>query len=159
MPTFIYSVLINATPEKVFAHITDFSNHGSWYEYPWRVESRSPGAMGVGSQFRSIADDSFGKQIPDEISVTKYQSPTRFCFVCKDPRYPFPTVHEFTIRAQDSATLLERQFISKPGFPFNMLNPLVSVIEPFLGRTAMLRSMNKIKANMEGKKSGLPHPP
>ena len=148
MSTFTYTVQINSTPEKVFAHITEFANHGSWYEHPWRVETLSPAAMGVGSQFRSIADDPFGKQTPNEITVTEYQNPTRFCFTCKDPRLPERTVHEFTLNRQEGGTWLERKFTSKSPFPFNILIPWV--IEPFQGRPAMLRAMNKIKANVEG---------
>ena len=149
MPTFTYSVQINSTLEKVFAYITEFANHGSWYEYPWRLESFPPGAMSVGSRFRSIGDDAIGKQIPNEIIVTEYQPPTRFCFSCKDPRFPNPTMHEFTLMAQDGGTLLERKFTSNPGFPFDIVFKFV--IEPFQGRPAMLRSMTRIKAKLESK--------
>lgn len=147
MTTFTYTVQINAAPEKVFAHIAEFTNHGSWYEYPWRVEQVSPGAMAVGSQFRSIADDPFGKQNPNDITVTEYQSPTRFCFKCRDPRFPVPTEHEFTLTPQAGGTLLERKFTSQSPFPLSLLIPLV--IEPFQGRPAMLRAMNRIKAKVE----------
>ena len=149
MPTFIYDVNINSTPEKVFAHITEFANHDSWYEYPWRVESLSVGEIKLGSQFRSTGDDFIGKQIPNEIIVTEFQPPIRFCFRCTDLRFPNPTMHEFTLRSQPGSIVLERKFISNPGFPFNILFSLV--IEPFFGRPAMLRSMNKIKTNIEAK--------
>jgi uncharacterized protein YndB with AHSA1/START domain len=147
MPTFTYSVQINATPEKVFAYITEFSNHGAWYEYPWRIESTSPGPTGAGSTFRSIADDPFGKQTPNDITVSEFRAPARFCFTCTDPRFPEPTLHEFNLNSQAGGTFLERKFTSKPPFPINILIPYV--IEPLIGRPSMLRSMNKIKAAME----------
>ena len=149
MPVFTYTVQINSAPEKVFAHVSNFNNHGSWYEYPWRVETISRGAVGVGSQFRSIADDPFGKQTPNDITVTELQSPTRFCFTCRDPRFPERTMHEFTLKPQDGGTVLERKFTSKPAFPLSILIPLI--IEPFIARPAMMRSMKKIKAIVEGK--------
>ena len=149
MYTFTYTVQVNATPEKVFAHITDFTNHTKWYDFPWRVEKVPQGALVVGSKLQSVGDDPFGKQTPNDITVTEYQSPTRFAFNCKDPRFPDPTFHEFTLKAQDGGTFIERKFSAESPFPFNILIPYV--IEPFQGRPANLRAMNRIKSLVEGK--------
>jgi|GEM_PF-2310216 len=149
MSTFTYTVQINATPEKVFAHITEFANHGKWYDFPWRIERISQGAMAAGSQFRSHGDDPFGKDNPNEITVTEYQSPARFCFTCKDLRFPTPTRHEYTLKAQDGGTFVERKFMSESPFPMNIIIPYI--IEPLQGRPANLRAMNRIKSLVEGK--------
>ena len=147
MPIFNYKVQINASPDKVFAYITEFQNHAAWYEYAWRVETVSGGETRLGSQFRSVGDDPFGKQTPNEITVTEFEAPARFCFQCTDPRFPNPTLNEFTLKEQAGGTLLQRTFTSNPGFPFNLIFSLI--LEPFQGRPSMLRSMNKIKAHLE----------
>ncbi len=50
----VYTVSINAAPEKVWPLVANLDRQGEWSPKPYRVEWQSGGPNAVGSTFRSI---------------------------------------------------------------------------------------------------------
>ena len=57
-------ITINASLEKVFAYLADFTRHGEWAAHPLRIEQASQGPVGVGTSFTSVGHQ-FGRDTED----------------------------------------------------------------------------------------------
>ena len=139
--TNLFSVLINAKPEDVFAYVSDLARHSEWNE-GLKIEVVTSGPASVGSQYRSWGKPAY---LPNEIEITEFQPPTRFAFVAKQSGFN-DVNHEFTVHPKDGGTLIERALITGR----TLIGRLV--LWPLYGRPAMNKCMAALKAQMERSK-------
>jgi hypothetical protein len=141
----VVSVLINARPETVFPYISELPRHGEWAGGSFKIEATSPGPSGVGSTFRSVGDDPFGKNIPNELRVTEYQPFSRFGFVSRDARLG-DVSHQFTLTPQDGGTNVERKIWSEMS-PLTAL--LVRLFVTPSAQSQNQQALQRLKARVE----------
>ena len=133
-------VMLNAKPEEVFAYVSDLTHHPEWSGGPLKVEALTPGPVAVGSQYRSTG----GQQ--DRINVlqvTKLEPPSYFSFMAKDERMG-EILHEFTFKAQDGGTLMERKVTGIMPMPAAIL--FRAWLYPTRGKPLMDKAMANLKA-------------
>lgn len=145
-----FSVTIKAPQDKVFAYVSDLLHHPEWSGGLLRVEARSSGKVGVGSQYVSHGELLNEKERKNELQVTQFQPPNVFAFIAKDPGVG-EVQHTFTFETQGGETRVERKVgTSLPAvkaFLFRLM------IDPLVGNPMMRRSMSRLKDQLEGKTS------
>lgn len=106
LASFSVSIMIQATPENVFAYIADLTRHPEWASDPVQIVAITEKPVRVGSRYRSEAQ-SHGITFKAELVVTKYDPPVCFGFSGVDATGKFS--HEFKLIPQKGATLLKRK--------------------------------------------------
>lgn len=142
----IYSVAINAPPEKVFGYVSDLTRHPEWSGGKLKIEALTPGPVAVGSQYKSYGEVAGQQNRPNELRVTKLESPTHFAFVAKDPGFGEVT-NAFKFSPQGDGTLMERTLSMQ-------MNPVMAFafklfIRPLIGQPMMDKSFAALKARLE----------
>ncbi len=141
-----YTVLINASPEKVFAYVSDLTRHPEWSGGRLEVEAVSAGPVAVGSQYVSHGDLPMQKDRRNELRVTGMQRPSRFAFMVKDPGFG-DILHEFTFTPEGSSTRVERRTTLN-------VSPVMALmlrvfIHPAISKPMMQASLAALKARLE----------
>ena len=142
----LYSVVINAAPETVFNYVSNLSLHPEWSGGKLKIESLTPGPVGVGSAYKSYGEVAGQQNRPNELRVTIFEYPILFEFVAKDPGFGEVT-NEFKFTPQDGGTLMERTLSMD-------MNPLKAFafklfIRPLIGQPMMDKSFAALKDKLE----------
>lgn len=141
-----YRVLINASPEAVFAYVSDLTRHPEWSGGRLKIEALSPGPVTVGSRYLSHGDVAGQKDRPNQLRVTEYQPPTRFAFVAQDPDFG-EVPHEFSFTPQVGGTLLERTVtVTLPPLRAFIFR---TFILPLIGGPMMDKALGALKGKLE----------
>ncbi len=100
MARYSQEITINASPDAVFAYVSDMTKHGEWGSHQVEVKATSPAAAGVGATFEST-QHLFGTQ-HEKQTITAHEPPRRFVFQATGTLGL--AEHTFDIAAQDGAT-------------------------------------------------------
>lgn len=142
----IYTVEINAAPETVFNYVSDLTRHPEWSGGKLKIEALTPGPVGVGSAYQSHGEVAGQQNRPNKLRVTKFEPPTLFEFVAKDPGFG-EVVNSFKFTPQKGGTLMERTLSMH-------MNPLKAFafklfIRPLIGQPMMDKSFAALKTKLE----------
>ena len=142
----IYSVVINAAPETVFNYVSALTRHPEWSGGKLKIEALTPEPVGVGSAYKSYGEVAGQQNRPNELRVTKLESPTLFEFVAKDPDFG-EVINTFKFTPQKGGTLMERTL------SMNM-NPVLAFafklfIRPLIGQPMMDKAFSMLKSRLE----------
>ena len=74
-----FSALIDRPQKDVFAFVTNPNNMPKWNSAVVSLEQITPGAMAVGSKFKSVGE-MMGRRIEGEMQVTAYEPDTKCGF-------------------------------------------------------------------------------
>ena len=141
-----YRVFIHAAPEKVFAYVSDLTRHPEWSGGKLRIESLTTAPVGVGSKYKSFGEVAVQQNRPNELLVTRYESPTQFTFTAQDPDFG-EVINDFKFIPQEGRTLMERTLSMK-------MNPLMAFafkffIRPLIGQPMMDKAFARLKEKLE----------
>ena len=139
-----YSVFINATPEDVFAYVSDLSKHGEWADDPLEITAADEADIAVGKRYRSTVEFR-GKTVIGEQTVTEYEPSRRFAFHVEDSTSKHD--HTFTFTPQDEGTLMERTAIGQWSFGTWLLAATIGGL--LIGKPAMKSAFAKLKERLE----------
>ena len=111
-----------------------------------KIEALTPGPAGVGSAYNSYGEVAGQQNRPNELRVTKFELPTLFEFVAKDPGFG-EVVNAFKFTPEKGGTLMERTLSMT-------MNPLKAFvfklfIRPLIGQPMMDKSFAALKAKLE----------
>ena len=86
------------------------------------------------------------KNRPNELLVTRFQTPTQFTFTAQDPDFG-EVVNDFKFTSQDGGTLIERTLSMK-------MNPFMAFafrlfIRPLIGQPMMDKAFARLRENLE----------
>ena len=104
--SFHVSTDIHASPEAVFAYVSDLTKHGEWSANPVHIQPLGPETVAIGSRYHSHAQLN-NLQFETDLIVTDYLPPTRFGFSGEDSTGKFQ--HLFIIQPGPSGAHLERR--------------------------------------------------
>jgi Polyketide cyclase / dehydrase and lipid transport len=104
--SFHVSIDIHASPQAVFAYVSDLTKHGEWSANPVQIQPLVSGPVVVGSRYHSHAQLN-NLQFETDLVITDYVPPTRFGFSGEDSTGKFQ--HLFIIQPTPNGTHLERQ--------------------------------------------------
>jgi uncharacterized protein YndB with AHSA1/START domain len=141
-----HSILVNAPLQPAFDYVSDLTRHPEWSGGELKIEEVTPGAIGVGKEYRSRGEVAVQKDRPNTVRVSKYEPPRTFGFVANDPDVG-DVSHVFTFTEQNGGVLIERAMTLS-------LNPLVAFlfrifVYPFVGSPSMNKSLAKLKEKLE----------
>ena len=137
-------ILIDASPEVVFAYLADLSRHGEWATHPGLViEPEADGPVGVGSRFVSHGHQ-FGQEMTDVLTVTGYSTPRELSFESAGKGGVWRHSFELT-PAVPGTRLVKRMDGVKGPLAVKLLTPLIS-----LGLSKRLyKDLERIKARIK----------
>lgn len=153
MPKVTKEATIAASPDVVFAYLSDIGKHQEWAKHPIEIHRTSDGPIGVGSTWES--DAKMMGHHHAKIAVTEYTPNQRFAFEAEDDTGRFR--HIFAFSPDGSGTRLVRSAEMLSG---NMVSKvLATVMMPTLGSRIAGEDMAKIKMKLEASPSaGAPAP-
>lgn len=146
-PTTTWTVTIKATPDAVWAILSDITRHGEWSPTAYRAQKTSEGPVGVGATCEAHGWlPGKGKDFRNDVTITAFDPGKRLAFDAKDPRGPV-VPSDFIMTAQNDGTRVERSMtMQKPDGFQGFLWP---VIFPMLVETAIQKNLNRFKKLVE----------
>ena len=142
----VYRTHIEASPEDVFAYVSDLSRHPEWSGTPLRIEKIEDGSEGgVGARFRSVGF-MLRKERENELKVTEVDSPNRFVFTAQDSGLG-EIVHTFEFTPDGNGTRMVRTVAIPMSAMMGVMNMLV--IRPFIAGRHMSKAFKSLKEHLE----------
>jgi uncharacterized protein YndB with AHSA1/START domain len=145
MPVGTWTVIVDRTPEEVYAYLTDLSRHAEWSPKPYSVEPVTEGPIHVGSRFRSVGWVPRDPNHVNEVEITELHSPSRFAFTAWEQDQAFKS--EFTLTPVDGGTQIVRTMdMPKPAGALGVAFPVIfrTVVKP-----GVQKGMDMLKAKLE----------
>jgi uncharacterized protein YndB with AHSA1/START domain len=140
------SIVVDSTPEQVFAYLTDLDRQHEWSPGDFRVENLSDPELKVGTTWTS-----YGFQPPNthdhrnDATVTEYVPGERFAFDVIDGSDTHQ--YSYTLTAVDGGTQLDRVMeMPKPGGPQGIA---VEGVAKMIIKPGMQKNLEKLKKHVE----------
>ena len=140
----VATVHVHASPDAVFAYLSDLSRHREWTAEPSAADPVDDAPVAKGKRYAS--NNMFmGKPLVDNLEVTVVEPPTRFGFVARGPQAVVD--HVFTVRAEGADTVVERTstVVQMPAF-LKLIFPLIYAV---IGRKSDQKSLQQFKDRVE----------
>ncbi len=137
-----YQVQVNATPEKVFAYLSDLEKHPEWAHCD-EVKKTSEGPVGVGASYASRGKN-LGITAKEEVEVTEHHPNERFAWRAKGAmgmRFGW----SFEMKPEEGGTLIIERF--EP--PTGLLPSIIIRLAESPTRKAMQEGLARIKERLE----------
>ncbi len=134
---------IDASPEKVFAYVSDLTTNGDWSADPLEIEAVSDDPIGVGSEYRSVAQFR-GGIVNSTLRVTEYEPSSRFSFEGTEPDSIH--THEFTFAPEDGGTRMER--VTSHNLPFTTWVLFKTIGWMMVGKPGMAKAYEQLQAKL-----------
>lgn len=142
MATMEFQVQISASPEEVFAYLSDLEKHPEWSHCD-EVKKTSEGPVAVGSTYASRGKN-LGITAKEAVEVTDYQPNERFAWRAAGAM-GMKFGWSFEMRPQDGGTLLIERF--EP--PTGLLPSIILKLAGASTRKAMQEGLARIKEKLE----------
>jgi carbon monoxide dehydrogenase subunit G len=116
-----HTVVVERSPDEVFAYLTDLSEVTAWQS--GSVEVREPeGSLGVGSTYVQVLKF-LGKQIETTLEVVEFEPGRRFALKTRSGPIPFEVRH--TLEPAGNGTRLKVTLEGEPGGFFKLAEGIV----------------------------------
>ena len=138
------SIHVNVPPAVAFANVADLTRHNEWNP-GLKVTAISEGPTTVGSLFQTVGHV-MGREIHDDLCVTKYQPPACFAFFVKSGLGGEELTHEFMLQPKDGGTLVTRTAMATVPLLLKLLAPIFAA---FGIRSEHIKSLERLKAKLE----------
>ena len=115
------SVVIETTPDRVFAALTDVASQTDWARGPEEIRNLSESPARMGTTWQQVGKI-VGKSLVAECQVDRYEENRTFGFSGDKP-FPFRVVWELAPNGSGTEVTMTGQF--EPGGFFKMAAPLL----------------------------------
>ena len=148
MPQFetVMSTSIDATPEAVFASVSELGRHGEWAANPLKVEQVSEGPVAVGSEFKSSVHF-MGKDVNAAIKVTALDAPKTLGFSCGDSTGSY--VHTYSVAPRGNGSEVEHRLRGQVSLVNYIILKTFGI--QFIGKPGGRKFFSNLKASVEQK--------
>ncbi len=136
-------VQISASPEEVFAYLSDLEKHPEW-SHCMEIEKTSEGQVGVGASYRSKGKN-FGITANETVEVMEHQPNERFGWRTTGAM-GMKFGWSFELSPQEGGTLLIERF--EP--PSGLVGSFINMATGSSTRKAMREGLDRIKERLEG---------
>lgn len=138
--------VINASPERVFAHATNVESWAEIVPAIDKVELLTPGPIQVGSRFRETRT-MMGREATEEMEFLVLDSPNEYVLGAESHGCRYRT--SFTLTPEGEATRLTMTFQSEPLTRFAKV--MSFMMKPFMKKLLDLcaKDLDAIKAHIE----------
>ena len=135
-------IFIQAPPDKVFAAMSDLTQHVKWGAHELKIEAAEEGPAKVGSAYTSLHVKA---KEADKVTVTELLPNERFGFHVVMPN-GMALQHIITVTPQGDGTLVTRKGkVTKIPLVMIIMKPLI----PLLARGMTKKFLNNMKAELE----------
>jgi uncharacterized protein YndB with AHSA1/START domain len=139
------SIDIAAPPDQVYAYLADFARHSEWSMSVTALEQVTPGAVGVGTEFKS--SESLPQEFVSFARITALDAPARVAWESTDHQV-FRTSWEFITSPKAGGTHLVQRVTFYPISAFgNEFLPVRQLQVP----PENVKSLGRIKEILERK--------
>ena len=116
-------IVVNAPPDKVFAAISDLTQHSEFSAHDLNIEPVEEGAVEVGKRYTSA----HGTKNPDKVTVTELVPNDRISFHVELPN-GLQVDHTMTVGPSGDGTLVTRnqKIVATPGM-FKLMRPIITL--------------------------------
>lgn len=143
MATIESQLQIRASPEEVFAYLSDLEKHPEW-SHCMEIKKTSEGPVGVGATYQSKGKN-FGITANETVEVTEHRPSGRFAWLTTGA-FGWKFGWSFEMQPQEGGTLLIERFDPPTGFGASLINALAGSST----RRAMEEGLANIKEKLEG---------
>jgi uncharacterized protein YndB with AHSA1/START domain len=143
MTRFQASIDLKATPEAVFAYVSDLTRHSEWAGNRLLIEPLTGATSGRGARFQSRGRQG-GIDVLNELTITEYGPPHRFAFEAAGREGRM--LHTFTLAPVEGGVRLTKAM--------EVLNtrPVLRLATPLFALTVLrnlAKDLRRIKARLE----------
>ncbi len=142
MATVESQLQISASPEEVFAYLSDLEKHPEW-SHCMEIKKTSEGPVGVGTTYQSKGKN-FGLTANERVEVTEHRPSERFAWLTKGA-LGMKFGWSFDMSPQEGGTLVTELFEPPTGFVGSLINTLTGSST----RKAMEEGLANIKERLE----------
>jgi uncharacterized protein YndB with AHSA1/START domain len=138
---------VNATPDEVYAYVSDISKHPEWAAHKLKVEPKPPGSIQVGAAFETVGQQ-FGEQ-PGTVTITELVPGEKVVYESDGPVGHFR--HQFMIQkaGEGSVRLIKAmEPLKVSSLPLKLLSPLVGTV---IAPRGLDGDLKRIKEKLEHK--------
>jgi hypothetical protein len=139
---FAKEITINASPEKVYDYVADFSRHSEWGAHGLQVPA-APGPQSAGATVQSTAQQ-FGTQ-RENLTVTDATPGRRFAFESKGGLGTVLNAFDIEPASDGASKLTKSQDFVKPSFLYRVMSWQVNSRRP----KELQADLDKIKQRLE----------
>ncbi len=140
---------ISASPEEVFAYLSDLEKHPEW-SHCMEIKKTSEGPVGVGTTYQSKGKN-FGITANETVEVTEHRPNERFAWRTAGAM-GMKFGWSFDLSPQEGGTLVTELFEPPTGF----VGSLISTLTGSSTRKAMEEGLANIKEKLEGSRGESP---
>jgi hypothetical protein len=137
------SIDIVAPAEKVYSYLSDFARHSEWSMSVATIEQVTPGAVGVGTEFK--ASEMIPAKFVSFARITALDAPKLVAWESTDHKI-FRTNWEMELSAQNGGTHLVQRVTFHP---LGIIGPILLLVRKRQATPENLKSLQRIKANLE----------
>lgn len=114
-------IVVNSPPDKVFAAISDLTQHSNFAAHTLNIEPVDDGALGVGKRYTS----GHGTDAPDQLTITALTPDTMIAFHVEMPN-GLQIDHTMTAGPSGDGTLVTREqvIVATPGM-YKLMRPII----------------------------------
>jgi carbon monoxide dehydrogenase subunit G len=116
-------VLIDRPMKEVFAFISNPANMSKWNVAVVSLEQVSPGAVGVGTKFKSVGE-MMGRRIEGEMQITAYEPDTKCSFQVNAG--PMQVNMNLTFKTVGTGTKISLNAQGNPAGFFKLAEPMMA---------------------------------
>ncbi len=149
MATIESQLQISASPEEVFAYLSDLEKHPEW-SHCMEIQRTSEGPVGVGATYQSKGKN-FGITANETVEVTEHRPSQRFAWRTTGAM-GMKFGWSFEMQPQEGGTLLSQRFEPPAGFVGSLINTLTGSST----RKALEEGLANIKEKLEGSRGESP---
>lgn len=116
-------IMVNAPSDKVFAAISDLTQHTNFAAHDLKIEPLEEGAVEVGKRYTSV----HGTKTPDKLTITALVPNSMIAFHVEMPN-GLQIDHSMTVGPSGDSTLVTRdqKIVGTPGI-FKLMRPIISL--------------------------------
>jgi uncharacterized protein YndB with AHSA1/START domain len=141
----VWTVTINATPDKIWPYIGDLAKHDDWSPKPFKIEWESGEPNAVGSTFKSSGELPQDKNHSMKGSVVTSDAPKKLVVKSSDDTGEFVNTLELTPDGSGTRVTRTVEFPQAKG----IYVVLIPILMPIVIRPGVQKGLNMLKAKVE----------
>ena len=148
--------LVHADPDAVFSYLAQIERHVEWSGQERygleQIEMLTPGAVGLGTRWRSVGRNATGRPNQDESEITEFEPPRRLAWVTQfrlaAARSKFTGLYILTPAPE--GTLVSATSSAWPqNLPGLLLLAYLGITRPRLGKELVSEGLRRFKEAVE----------
>ncbi len=153
--------MVHADPDAVFSYLAQIERHVEWSGQERygldEIEMLTPGAVGLGTRWRSVGRNVTGRHNQDESEITEFEPPRRLAWATQfrlgAARAKFTGLYILT-PAPEGTLVSAKSSVWPQNLPGLLLLAYLGITRPRLGKELVSGGLRRFKEAVEGRAIG-----